>query len=454
MGAVGGRLDDRGSSVSAGLGAVSDVALDEPVRGRLEPAESRPVRWAPRYLFLQGMATPFLWLVGAELVRRGHVVRHINFNAGDRLYWRLPGAADYRGDIAGWPGFLETQLDAWGITDIVLFGDCRPIHVAAIRVASLRGIPVHVFEEGYLRPSWITLEAGGVNGKSSLPRDPAWFLSEASLLPPWDGGKSFPSLFWLRAAEDVAYHVTSYGLAWLYPGYRSHLIVHPFREYAGWLWRFACAPLTRRRNDAALRALEASRKPYFVVPLQIDTDTQIRFHSVYGGLAPAIGAILESFARHAPADTLLVIKEHPLDPGVVNWRRIAAAKADELEIGARVIYLAGGSLDRLAAGSRGLVTVNSTSAVTSLALSVPTIALAPAIYDMPGLTFQGGIDRFWSEASAPDPVLFDAFRRVVAERTQVNGGFFSKEGMALAVAGAADRLERTSGLPSDGTARH
>jgi hypothetical protein len=60
---------------------------------------------------------------------------------------------------------------------------------------------------------------------------------------------------------------------------------------------------------------------------------------------------------------------------------------------------------------------------------------------MPGLTFQGGIDRFWTEGVPPDADLFDAFRRVVVERTQINGDFFSDEGLAAAVAGAVTRLE-------------
>jgi hypothetical protein len=38
-------------------------------------------------------------------------------------------------------------------------------------------------------------------------------------------------------------------------------------------------------------------------------------------------------------------------------------------------------------------------------------------------------------------VTFDAFRRVAVARTQVNGGFFSKSGLALAVEGTVRRLE-------------
>ncbi len=67
-------------------------------------------------------------------------------------FWRLPGAVDYRGDLADWPAFLSERLDEWSVTDIVLFGDCRPLHRAAINIAARRRIRAHVFEEGYLRP--------------------------------------------------------------------------------------------------------------------------------------------------------------------------------------------------------------------------------------------------------------------------------------------------------------
>jgi len=60
---------------------------------------------------------------------------------------------------------------------------------------------------------------------------------------------------------------------------------------------------------------------------------------------------------------------------------------------------------------------------------------------MIGLTFQPHLDRFWREGAAPDAVLVDDFRRVMVDRTQINGDFFSAEGLKLAVAGAMSRFE-------------
>ena len=88
-----------------------------------------------------------------------------------------------------------------------------------------------------------------------------------------------------------------------------------------------------------------------------------------------------------------------------------------------------------------VVTVNSTSGLSALALHVPVVALARPIYDLEGLTFQHGLDRFWTEAATPDAGLFEAFRRVVIDRTHVNGGYFSAQAVDLAVAGSVAHLE-------------
>ena len=64
-----------------------------------------------------------------------------------------------------------------------------------------------------------------------------------------------------------------------------------------------------------------------------------------------------------------------------------------------------------------------------------------AIYNMAGLTHQGDLDSFWKNPTPPEMDLMADFRRVVLHRTQVNGGFFSKEAIDRAVAGSVPRME-------------
>ena len=78
--------------------------------------------------------------------------------------------------------------------------------------------------------------------------------------------------------------------------------------------------------------------------------------------------------------------------------------------------------------------------MAALEFGRPTLVLGKAIYDVPGLTAQGGLDAFWSDPEAPEPGLFLAFRKVVMARTQINGAYSSRYGVGLAAPEAARRL--------------
>ena len=401
------------------------------------------VRRVPKkeFLFLQGLAGPFFSLLGEALAASGNGVHRINFNGGDKLYWKLPGAIDYRGNLDRWPRFLARVLARRRITDILLFGDCRPLHSVAIEVASRLGVKVHVFEEGYVRPDFVTLEAGGVNGHSRLSRSPEYYLEAARDLAPIPDYPPIPSSFRRRAKEDLAYNLASLALAPLFPGYRTHRPWHILTEYAGWAQRLLRRPAERRRSAATLDRLNADGRPYFVFPLQLDCDYQIRVHSHFGGMQEAIETVLGSFARNAPIDTLLVVKGHPLDNGLVNWEKRTLAVAAKLGISDRLLFLESVDIDSLVCNAAGLVTVNSTTGTLSLRCGVPTIVLGDAVYDMPRITDQKGLDAFWSAPSPPELAVFEAFRRVLVDRCLIHGGYFSDEGLSMLVTGALKRLE-------------
>jgi hypothetical protein len=121
-----------------------------------------------RVLLLQGPVGPFFKRLARDLRRAGALVWKVNFHAGDQVFY--PGGVTWRGPMAQWPAWLEARLAAWRIDCVLLFGDCRPVHQAARTVCQRRGVPVGVFEEGYLRPDHVTFEWGGVNANSALPQ--------------------------------------------------------------------------------------------------------------------------------------------------------------------------------------------------------------------------------------------------------------------------------------------
>jgi len=298
-----------------------------------------------------------------------------------------------------------------------------------------------VFEEGYFRPHWVTLEREGVNGHSLLPRDPDWFWAVGGDLGEVESVQPFASPFWVRAVHDVAYHLAGVGNPLLFPHYRTHAGMTAPVEYLGYIRRFSLLRLWKPRDARLIADLIANRSVYYVLPLQLNTDAQIRDHSRFEDMAEVIEFVMASFAHQAPAGSRLVIKNHPLDMGLLGYDRLIQRLAGKFDVVGRIDYLESGDLDSLVRHSRGLVTVNSTVGGVSLGLDCPTLALSDPIYNLPGLTFQGTLDDFWQQGEAPNRELFRRFRNAVIHATQVNGGFYCRRGIELAVRNSVAILE-------------
>ena len=122
-----------------------------------------------RFLFLQGPHGPFFHRLGKMLRAAGCEVWRVGFNKGDEAFWfNTRSYIPFRGTQEEWPARFAALCEEKGITDIALYGDTRGIHAEAVRIAKERAITVHVFEEGYLRPYWVSYERGGSNGHSRL----------------------------------------------------------------------------------------------------------------------------------------------------------------------------------------------------------------------------------------------------------------------------------------------
>lgn len=395
------------------------------------------------YLFLQGVCSPFYQRLAEALGRRGHHVTKIHFNVGDGLYWSPQAGKAYafRGPLDELPDFIETLYRRHGITDQLVFGDCRPVHRPAVELAQHHDVRTHVFEEGYFRPHWVTLERNGVNGHSLLPRDPAWYLEVGSRLPTPFKPKRFMSPFRVRARHDVRYHLAGLGNPLLFPYYRNHAPITAPVEYAGYIKRFAQLRRWKPKDKERIQALIEGRRPYFVLPLQLNTDAQVRDHSPFANMQEVLDRVMGSFALHAPGDALLCIKNHPLDMGLVNYARLVRRLERYYGIEGRTVYLESGDLNKLLHHAVGTVTVNSTVGIVSLEHGCPTLTLSDPIYHMAGLTFQEELDEFWHLPPPPSSELFRCFRDTVIHATQINGGFYCEPGIELAVANAMDILE-------------
>jgi capsular polysaccharide export protein len=365
---------------------------------------------------------------------------------GDVLFWRRPGGVNYRGRPARWEPFITALMRREGVTDLLLLGEQRYYQKIAVAAAKGLGVAVTVTDFGYLRPDWITLEPDGMSGQSLFPRNMPAIRALAQRFAPPQTAVQYSSNLRPQIAWCMAFHVSNVFLnPCFFPHYRDYQLQHPARAYLG----TGVLMLLRRRRgrqaNALVARLSAERIPYFVLPMQMESDFQLRAYSSYTDMLAPIRQTIRSLAAHASRQAHLVVKVHPYDPGLKAWRRLVMKEAAEAGVADRVHYIDSGNLDSMLRKSRGVVTVNSTAGIVGLRLLLPVIALGQAVFDVPGLTFQDGLDRFWTEARAPDAQDVTDFISALAHTTQLRGVFCSRPGLDAAVKAAARRLDAASG---------
>jgi len=394
-----------------------------------------------RFLFLQGPISPFFAEVAAGLRGRGHRVYRVNLNLGDRLFWRGPGAVDFTGRPAEWAPWIDGFLAEHAITDLVLLGEQRFYHSVAIAAAKARGIAITVTDYGYLRPDWIALERDGMGGNSLFPRDPAKILCLAADLAPADLTKRFRDHFPTQVLWVVGYHV-----AMLWPFsfryFQNYQLIYPAWTYLRLGRRLLFRPLENHRSRRVLAGLQRRQAPFWLFAMQMENDFSVRAYSPYPDLDTALEETITSFARHAPGDAELLVKLHPLDPCVKNWPKRISAMASKAGIAGRVHVAPRGDLDAILKAAKGMITVNSTTASRALFFGKPVKFLGRTIFDVPGLSFQGNLDDFWTKAAAPEPTLRDAFFTLLCSAYMVRGVYYRRPGLNAAVAATVERLDR------------
>ena len=87
-----------------------------------------------------------------------------------------------------------------------------------------------------------------------------------------------------------------------------------------------------------------------------------------------------------------------------------------------------------------MVTINSSAGIEAILGGIPVKTLAPALYDVAGLTHPGGLDTFWSAPQSPDRGLAQRFVRALAGSVLVRGTIYSREGLVAATTNVADAL--------------
>lgn len=381
-----------------------------------------------KILFLQGPMGGFFQRLDLVFREKGAHTFKIGFNAGDWFFSNKDNYIPYRDKKEKWGNFISSFLENNNIDKLFLFGDCRFYQRIAIEKSRKLGIEIFVFEEGYIRPDFITMERYGVNDFSHISRNRSFYekldigqLKEPEIL-------DTQSRFYRRGWSATTYYVLAGLFHFRYPNYRHHRDLN-FASEAFYGIRSALRKykykITEREPKKKLSEKEG--KNYYLVPLQTHNDFQITEHSDFSSIEEFIETVMNSFAKNAPRNRLLIFKHHPMDRGRKDYTKYINTLSEKLNIGGRAISVHDIHLPTLLKNAIGTVTINSTVGISSLYHHTPTIVLGNAIYDIDGLTCKNiPLDDFWVNYITPDAELFEKFRRYLIDQTQLNGSFYGR----------------------------
>ena len=386
---------------------------------------------ARRFLFLQGPHGPFFHRLAKMLRAAGGEIWRVGFNAGDRAFWfGAPGYIPFRGTIEDWPDTFAGLIKEHQITDVVLYGDTRPIHAEAVTQAQAAGLRIHVFEEGYMRPYWITYERGGTNGNSRLMELTVPQMQKALALS--DLEVPTPPAHWGDMRQHVFYGALYHWFVLFRNGHYRKLVRH--RElpvlteallYTRRLFLMPFIALDRRISTARIRY---GGFPYHLVLMQLEHDASFQKHSPFTRMQEFIEVVLEGFANGTARHHHLVFKAHPLENGRSPLRKIIRDCAKAHGVADRVHYVRGGKLAQLLDHARTAITVNSTAGQQVLWRGIPLKVFGDAVYAKPEFVSEQTLTEFFTSPARPDSKAYKDYRRYLLETSQIPGGFYSAKG--------------------------
>ena len=322
--------------------------------------------------------------------------------------------------------FLAEQIAQLGIRHLFMYGDfIDPHRIALDLCAELRqqgqAIDSYVFELGYLRPNYVTLEPDRVNCCSHLNQPSAFY-------------RQLPDVEWFPEARRES------GVRWRKAWKSITFIQHAFTQYpivAGvhklqpkpeflvaqvrgllrkHLYRFSEAPIRRQLSNG---------DPFFLAVLQVATDSQLARGCSYRGVEDFITDVVESFASHAPSQARLFLKHHPRDRGYNHYGAHVQRLEQQLGLKGRLFYFHDSPLAPILRkpSCQGVVLINSSVGFQALFHGVPLKAMGQAPFNIAGLADQQPLANFWQEPQRSDRALFRRFYHHVLGTTQINGNF-------------------------------
>lgn len=395
------------------------------------------------FLFLQGPHGPFFHQLGRVLTAAGSRVWRVGFNAGDAAFWptRSNFIAD-RADAADWPARFKALVAEKSVTDIVLYGDTRPVHATAVTQAKDLGLRVHIFEEGYVRPYWITYERDGANGHSKLMDMSLDHVNEIDALP-----APVPPCHWGDMRQHMFYGALYHWFVMFwnkgYPHFRPHRALHVRQEFSLHIKRLILMPLRSLERRWSTLKIKRGGFPYHLALLQLEHDSSFQMHSPFDRQSEFLDLVIDGFAKGAPPHHHLVFKAHPLEDGRAPLRRDIKAISKRHGIPERVHFISGGKLAGLLSDARSAVTVNSTAGQQALWRGIPLRIFGQAIYGKAAMVSHQSLPEFFANPHPGERDQYRRFRDFLLRTSQLPGSFYATKGRRQALRIVIDKMLNT-----------
>ena len=328
-------------------------------------------------------------------------------------------------DIYLFKNYLKKIIIDKEIKHIFMYGNVLiPHRQALVLVEELKEediyVNTHIFELGYLRPNFVTLESKGINYSSSFIKSREFYLKQ-------DLYKFFPipkkhARFRIRKIWKT--------ISFINHSFKNYKIVnkeHKLQPKPIYIWYQIKGFFLKyyfRLNEYKIKKKCFVEDKFFIVILQVSTDSQITEGSDIKHNKSFIYKVIKDFAK-ANIDCNLVFKHHPRDRGYTNYLRQIEKLSQEFGVHNKVFYLHDCFLSKIFQNSncKGTVLINSTVGYQSLYHSVPLKSLGIAPYNMEGLSDQKNLVSFFKNPLTVDRLLFNKFYKYILENSQINGNF-------------------------------
>lgn len=381
-------------------------------------------------LFIQGDWEGGLSNVAKDMMLNGTNVTKLVLEQTDLRYIKQGIAVTvYDRPVEEFKSWLEDYTATHSVDGYVIYNEYRPYNAIAYKLSEQLGIECIVLELGLLRPDNITIYSREFDLFDYLRKSWELAIQNPASIPVFQEPERLERL---RSFSKIQQFSNAYLQSWFHSKILRRF-TH-FRDQRTMSLRYhfsaglkAALRFQGRSKQSRYNGILNTKwsNKYYIVTLQVHSDSQIVERSDFSSVEEFIGVVVESFLKHAPEDKLLLFKPHPVDRGYKDYTSLINELNAKLPK-PRFIYLDRISNPVALSNAIGAVMINSSMGISALIQGTPVIALGEAAFDLPGLTYQGNLDSFWRQAEPVHRGNVELFIRLLRHTSQGRGTFFSR----------------------------